>query len=299
MKKIYATLFIASFALTAQAQNAATPNADFEAWTHVSGFTAYDDPNNWTTLNSTTASFGVITCYKATAAGEFHAGAAALKLITKNAVIQTAQGIATTGTINTSNQSITGGIPYTGRPDSIVGWYRCSPVNNDAGFVQFMLLDGTGDTIGYAKFQASLTTTVSSYTRFSVPVTYWNANTPVTSQWIISSSAGNSGQQVNSTMWVDDLDLIFNPASVNEAQLQSGFRVGPSPASNEVLIRNAKKTKATITLYSVTGQRFASQPVNEELNALDVTKLASGIYLYSITDENGKLLLSSKISVQH
>lgn len=296
MKHVYSLLACAVITFSATAQNAATPNAGFETWTHVSGFTAYDDPNNWSTLNSTTSSFGAITCYKATTAGEYHAGAAGLKLVTKNVVIQVAQGIATTGTLNTTNQTITGGLAYTGRPDSIVGWYKCSPVNNDAGFVQFMLLGAASDTIGYAKLQAP-TTPVTTMTRFAVAITYSNANTPVTSQWIISSSAGSSGQQVNATIWVDDLDLTFAPASVLESQRTTGISLGPVPASQTLTVHNAQERKGKLVLYNTLGQSCASFDLAGKSTTIDVSTIPQGTYLYSVLDENNQLLQSAKLVI--
>lgn len=297
MKKIYVLLALLGSSSLLVAQNAATPNAGFEAWTHVSGFTAYDNPDNWSTLNSTTAPFGVITCYKATAGGEFHTGAAALKLITKNAVIQTANGIATTGTINTSNQTITGGIAFTARPDSIVGWYKCSPVSNDAGFVQFMLLDGSSDTIGYAKFQAPSTPT-ATFTRFAVAISYYNTQTPVTSQWICSSSAGSTNQQINATIWVDDLDLTYAPNSITEAGKQSGIKVGPVPAANELLITNRDQRKATLVLYNTLGQTCGTFPLEGASQKIDISAIAQGSYVYSVLGENRELLVNGKLLIQ-
>ena len=117
MKKIV-TLFFALlvFCGTTIAQNAATPNAGFENWTNFPGTVPYDDPDNWNTLNATTAAIpfaGTTTCSKATAIGEFHSGATAVKLVTKNIVGNFVNGIATTGIINTSAQTITDGIPFT------------------------------------------------------------------------------------------------------------------------------------------------------------------------------------------
>ncbi|HEV7230853.1 MAG TPA: hypothetical protein VGO45_05970, partial [Bacteroidia bacterium] len=207
---LFAALLISGTFLFSQ--NAATPNASFETWTHTSSTVAYDDATGWNDLNSTTAGFGKVTCYKATAAGDFHTGAAAMKLSTASVLGQNANGIATTGTINTSSQAITGGIAYTGRPDSIIGWYKSTPVGSDHGFVQLLLTGSSNtDTIGFAHFSTP-SAAVNSYTRFSVPMHYKSTNPVVTSQWILSSSAGNSGQQVGATIYLDDLDLIFNPA---------------------------------------------------------------------------------------
>jgi hypothetical protein len=299
MKKQY--FFFAAALLSAAftyAQNAATPNAGFETWTHTSSTVAYDDATGWNDLNSTTAGFGSVTCYKATAAGDFHSGTAAIKLVTTSVFGQNANGIATTGTINTSTQAITGGIAYTGRPDSIAGWFKSTPGSSDRGFIQ-LLLTGTSDTdtIGYVIFRAP-SSAVSSYIYFSAPVWYKSTNPVTKSQWILSSSKGASGQQVGTTIYVDDLNLVFNPAGIQEEELLTGFHVGPNPAMNTVQVFNTKLTRGYIALFEVSGRKVATYQVNEASNAIDVTGLPQGIFLYTIFDEQGKALNNGKLLIQ-
>ena len=89
----------------------ATPNPSFESWTHVTGLTTYDTPDNWDCANGATAITGTLTCYKATAAADIHSGTAAMRLITKQIGApfnQLAPGAATTGKINTTTQVIDG-----------------------------------------------------------------------------------------------------------------------------------------------------------------------------------------------
>jgi hypothetical protein len=299
MNKIYAFFAACFFAVVAlSAQNVATPNAGFENWTHTSGTVAYDDATSWSDLNSTTGGFGVITCYKASAAGDFHNGTYAMKLVTKSVLGQNANGIATTGTINTSTQAISGGIAYTGRPDSIVGYYKSTPVGSDHGFIQ-LLLSGTSDTdtIGYVRFKTPATA-VATYTRFAAKMWYKSTNPVTKSQWLLSSSAGNTGQQVNATLFVDDLDLVFPSTGIAEQELHSGFHIGPVPAQQELTVYNTRLTKAHITLYLVTGQVVANYPVNNASNVIDLSTFSSGSYLFKITDESGTALNNGKILVQ-
>lgn len=304
MKKI-STLFFAMF-LTAGfsfAQNAATPNPDFEAWTHTNGSVPYDDPNNWNTLNPTTANIpfvGDVTCYKATAAGEYHNGAAAVKLITKDIAGNLINGIATTATINTSSQTITGGIPFTARPDSIMGWYRATPVGADSGFIQFMLTGsgGDNDTIGYAIFRTG-SAPQTTFMRFSVPVTYHSSNAAMNSQWLLSSSAGASGQVENSTIWVDDLDLAITMVNTAKA-IETGITVAPNPVSNGFIkVLNMNSTPATLTLYDVFGRTCGSWKIAGNDTGIDVSTLAPGSYIYSVISEEGAHLQSSKLLISN
>src|SRR5665213_874841 len=120
MKKIFTLISLCS--VSATALFAQTPNAGFESWTHTSSITgSYDTPDSWNCANSQTAITGVISCLKATT---MHSGSFAVELITKqipSPFNQLVPGIVTTGSINATTQSITGGIAYTLKPDSIVG----------------------------------------------------------------------------------------------------------------------------------------------------------------------------------
>lgn len=290
------TISILSFGILS-AQNAATPNPSFETWTHTSGAASYDDPTGWSDLNSTTSGLGTVTCYKATAAGDFHTGAAALKLVTKSVFGTIANGICTTGSINTSTQSLSGGIAFTARPDSIVGWYKSTPAGADHGFVQ-LLLTGTSDTdtIGYIKFNTPAAA-VNTYTRFSVPMHYKSTNPVTNSQWLVSSSLGHTGQVVNATIFVDDLDLIFNPTGIQEEQA-GGFKTGPNPAATVFNVYNSRLTNAHIAFYAITGQLLQTVQLANLTNAIDISSFPQGPYLYTIFDEQGKALNTGKLIIQ-
>jgi len=296
MKKLYTTFFVFALYMGAVfSQNAATPNAGFENWTSATG---YSTPDNWNTLNATTYGLGAVTCLEATTAGDYHSGLAAIKLITCTVFTQAVQGVATTGTINTTTQKITGGIAYTERPDSIVGWYKSSPVSSDTGFVQFILYGSAStDTIGVGRFNVPVTA-VTAFTRFSKPIVYRNTDTPVTSQWILSSSKGSSGQQINSTIWVDDLDLIINSTgisnnSINEVQIKL-----MNPVSNEIVVYNKAQVNAKLKLVDVLGRNVGLYEINNPENKIDVSALNNGVYLYTIINDKGNVIVNSKLVIQ-
>lgn len=207
------TFFLFVFSIlsgTLIAQNPALPNPGFESWTQVGNRL---DPNNWKTLNPSTGILGIFT---ATRNSTPHSGSYAIELTTKSVFGQIANGIASTGTIITSPPyGVVGGIPYTGRPDSIAGWYKYTPSGTDSGFVQFMLQDSiTLDSIGYVRWETH-NVAVATYTRFTAPIHYNSSAIPNLSNWILSSSRGSS-PVVNSKLIIDDLELIFNPVVCNK-----------------------------------------------------------------------------------
>jgi hypothetical protein len=284
MKKIYAfTLLL--FACTSVFSQA-LPNPGFDNWTQVG---SYEDPDNWNTLNSATSGFGVLTCLKATGA-DIHSGAAAIKLITQFVLIQNANGLATTGTINIGNQTVDGGIPYTLRPDSITGWYTCDPQGNDFGFVDFSLLDANGtDTVGFAHFQTP-NAAVSAYTYFSIPITYYNANTPALSRCVMSSSAGVTSV-LNSVMIIDDLALVFNSTGVREPLFGKSY-VRYNAAAGKLNVHAGQDSK--VTVIDMTGKKVFEKKTVAGNSEFLLPVLPPGLYVYQLTDDRLKSFASGK-----
>jgi hypothetical protein len=300
MRKIYT--FISIFIISSSAIFAQVlPNADFEAWTNTPASfpaSAYDNPNSWNTLNSTTAGLGQITCYKETTAGGFHGGAAALKLVTKSIFGQVANGIATTGTINTASQTIGGGIAYTGRPDSIVGFYKYTSVTGDNGFVELQLLGAGGDTdtVGYVRF-VTPSSSVNNYTRFAAAVVYRNSNAVAKSIVICSSSKDATTHFAGSTIWVDDL-LVTNPFAGIEEPTKLDFVIWPNPASDYVVVKNPAMKKMSLEMFDITGRKIKAQNIYNAVNTIEVSSLPEGIYIYAISDDSKKLIRTGKLTIQ-
>lgn len=297
MKKIFTIISIISISASAVFSQA-LPNNGFEAWT-ANPTPAYDILTGWNTLNTLIGPLGTITCFKATAAGDFHTGAAALKLVTKTAALgQVANGIATTGTIDITKQGISGGIAYTGRPDSIVGYYKYTPVSTDNGFVQ-MILTGAGgdtDTVGIATFNTP-NTTVAAYVRFAAPFVYKSANTVAKSLCIISSSASATVHFEGSALFVDDLDLITKVTGVK--QLTSvNVTVGPNPTHDFVMVKNPEMEKTTLVIYDVTGRTMTQQIITDQSTTIYLNEYKNGMYFYSVSTVAGNLIKSGKIIVQ-
>jgi hypothetical protein len=278
-------LVFALFIITAGncvGQNA-TPNPGFENWTQVGN---YFNPDGWNNLNSQTAILGVLTCSRVTAASDVHTGSYAVKLTTRSVFGITANGITSTATlITTPPYGVTGGIPYALRPDSITGWYKYTPASpSDSGFFQFVLQGSAGDTIGYVKL-CTPNTTVSTYTRFSAPITYFSTATPTNSYWILSSSDG-ANPVVNSALFVDDLALVFNPtSSLNTPESSDVFSVHPNPVTNSITVQS--QPGSLICVFDYSGKLVTNTGAQSEQTELDVSGLSSGLYVVSITEANG------------
>lgn len=271
------------------AQNA-IPNPGFESWTSQG---SYDDCAGWGTIDQpvSSACFCKGTAVKTAVAGEFHGGLLAMKLKTISVFGQTAPGIAATGTINQSTQAVDGGVAYNLRPDSIVGWYRYAPVGTDTGSVDITLSQcssGTARTVvGHARFTKS--TSVTSYARFALPITYSLTTAPDTMVIILLSSS-TTAAQVNSTMFVDDLALIFNTTGITNNKLaNSSISIYPNPSNGNMTIKSATDL-GLVTVYNSLGEVVYNEKINSTQHQIDLSKQAAGIYILQTQGKYIKLI---------
>lgn len=297
MKSII-TSFIFIFYITfIQAQtNPATPNADFSLWTHNAA--GYDDAVSWNDLNSSTNILGIITCYKDST--NYHSAPYSVHLVTMQWTAILIPGAFTTGTINTISYTISGGLPYTLRPDSIIGWYEYSSVSGDNGDCEFYLFGAThADTIGKAFFSTP-TSNVTAWTRFSLPITYRSSSTPDTALWIFSSSINQANAKVGSQLFVDDLGLVFDSATgVKNITKNENISVGPNPTNGPISISNNSNSKSLVfTLFDITGRKVESDNITSGTSYLNLAAKQEGVYIYSIQDEQNAVIKTGKIVVQ-
>lgn len=285
---LLAALFLSGTAF-AQTQ---ISNADFENWTGDAG--AKDRPVDWEQLNHTLPSpldaFVPQTCFK-TQPG--YNSSTCLRLLTVSTFQGPANGIATTGTIDYNNQIVTGGVPFTDRPDSLTGYYKCSPASGDNGTVEITLMDNAGDTIGRALF-ATPGTAVSAWTYFSVPVVYAVSSAPDKAVALVSSSNGYTAV-VGSEITVDQLHLVYNPQAVTENTLSD---IDVITRENTVMLslNDSHLKNPQIEIYDLTGKIIYTQSLNNNQINYFTLNATTGIYIYRIiTDKNA---CSGKIFIQ-
>jgi hypothetical protein len=291
-KKLFLALTSALSFYFSNAQNA-IPNAGFESWTSQG---SYDDCAGWGTIDQpvSSACFCKGTAVKTSTAGEVHTGTYAMKLKTLSVFAQTAPGIAATGTINQTTQAIDGGVAYNLRPDSIVGWYRYTPAGTDTGSVEITLSrwntgTNTRDVVAHAKFTKN--TSVASYTRFSQPLVYSLSGAPDTMVVILLSSS-SSAPVVNSVMFVDDLDLIFNPTmGIAHNNIENSlFSVYPNPNNTGCITIKSSSELGAIVIYNSLGDIVSQTKSNNTQDQVDISKLPAGIYTIQVQEKYSKLL---------
>ena len=301
MKSIITSIIlIFSLSFLSAQSNKATPNAGLEYWTHYISTINYFNPDSgWATLNSTLSLFSTISCIKDSS--NPHGGKFDAQLVTQSVFAQTAPAALTTGTINTTNKTISGGIPYTLRPDSMIGWYHYLSVSGDNGDCEFYVFGANhADTIGQAFFKTP-TSTVTPWTRFSLPIKYKSAATPDTALWIFSSSLSATSAQVGSQLFVDDLGLVFHDSTVGVRNINNydNLEVWPTPTRGPLSINNGSGSGFLLfTMVDITGRKVEEERITAGMNNFDLTVLAAGMYIYLIQDGNNAVVKTGKIVLQ-
>jgi len=229
MKKIYTLIGIFTFGATLTFAQQQLENPGFETWDNLGS--ASEEPAEWSSLKTADALAAQAPKVLFQDAGR--TGGFSIKLVTGSAFGIPANGMITNGRVHADFTPSNGYVytetsdskwntPFSSFPDSLVGYYKYTPVGSDPGKVEIILHTGTngqmpengtaGNRVGRARFDFSVAQ--SNWTRFSVPFHYYNHNTP---QYILSvlTSGDSTMSTPGTTAWFDDIELIYNTITTN------------------------------------------------------------------------------------
>lgn len=292
-------LTTAMIALSGSAQQ--IPNGDMETWT-ISGSLSPDGEflTDWSTVNNSVpdAQAWLLspTCLQEST--DIHGGSHAVHLTTVAAPLPgfpNVNGIITNGDINETTYAVENGIAFTARPDSLVGYFKAIPVGTDFATIEFVLKDGNEDTLGWARFEAP-NALVSNYTRFSVPVVYTSTATPTTAVALLSASDGFNSV-IGSQLWVDDLELVYNPVGIEEldATNSSAWYNG---RSIELNLTKVKSKIVNVTVIDLTGKIvYSDMHAGGDKHIIPVS-VSNGLYFVKISNGTQAHTLKLVISNQ-
>lgn len=318
MNKTFTTLLSLSVSLFTFAQTQIT-NGGFENWGGNTSPGIAAEPTGWYSnkSGSNVAKLGPTICFQDNTVK--HSGNASVRVETLNYLGTAVNGAVTTGVINAPNTTKSNGYigtvnyssssdirrtAFTGRPDSIVGWYQyTSGGAGEQGKVTAILhnnnyfdpetpttyhADPTADKVARALFLSTPSTNVSTWTRFSVPFVYTSSGTPSYIMINITCSANQSTTITGSKMWVDDISFIYNSVtSVKDVDLEKNAKVYYFEKNLYVDFGSKTPEQSTIDLYDVTGQVVLSQKIeSSSLNTIDVSSLKTGIYMYKVSGKS-------------
>lgn len=315
MNKTFTAILSLSISLFSVGQTQIT-NGGFETWGNAAPGVAAE-PTGWYSnkSGSNVAKLGPQICFQDNTIKR--SGSSSVRVETNSYFGTAVNGAITTGVINAPNTTKSNGYigtvnyssaadvrrtAFTGRPDSIVGYYQyTSGGAGEQGKVTAILhnndyfdpetptsyhADPTADKIARATFFTPIAS-IAAWTRFTAPFVYTSSVTPAYIMINITSSANQATTITGSKMWIDDISFIYNSVtSIKEIDFDKNVKVYYFDKTIYVDFINKNMEQSTIEIYNATGQLVSSQQIeNNSSNTINVSALKQGIYIYKL---NGK-----------
>lgn len=287
MKRKFILLFsfVLLISITSFAQTP-VPNGDFEDWTDTITV------QNWSTNNYDIG--GILFYTFVHRSADAHGGTYAAKIETINIpVLGDMGGIVTLGSYDMLT-GISGGIPISGKPLSLEGYLKYSPVNSDTMAIIVLMTKwngGSRDTLFYNGIMAF--SAIPSYNVFDIPITYNPPSSSPDTVNIIAVSSAGYAPQVGSTLYIDDLTFIY-AAGVDEYAGENTISVFPNPTSGFVNIL-LDGNDNTVNVYNIIGEEIFSRQTSLKNLNIDLSEFPAGVYMLEVT--NGYMKHFQKIIV--
>lgn len=216
-------------------------NPGFEEWETLSAILM--EPVNWSTIKTADddfiASVAPVTFEQSTDA---RSGNYALRLYNVNAFGVVATGAITNGRFHAEfdiNKSysfsdttdVRWHLPFTARPDSLAGWFKFFPQENDKAQFKVILhvkeckmpeFGTFPNWVGMAQFRTEPGVTYENWTRFSVPFEYFQDINPRYLLCVVNSGDSTSAV-AGSWLLADDLELIYGSSGLKDPQMPATF----------------------------------------------------------------------------
>jgi hypothetical protein len=284
MRKLYTIILTVAFVIfITPAAFAQVANAGFENWTNGS-------PDGWDALTNINMP-GILVAINITRVTDAHTGTYALR----GDVINSSGAY---DPVLFSGQN-GGGTSYTGRDAAFTGYYKFVPSASGDKFEIDVITFKNGWTTGIiGSGIIDITASATSYTKFSVPITYISSSTPDSVLVMFTISGGSSGNGTVGSYFIID-DLAFGAGTgVEERGNNQPFVFSlnqnyPNPFNPSTIISYQVPSDGMVSLkvYDLVG-REVSTLVNGVKSAGNYTatfnaaNLPSGVYFYKLQAGN-------------
>lgn len=318
MKRTFTILsFLLSLTTFSQTQIA---NGGFENWENVGTSTEEPTDFNSNKTGSSTAQIGPQTCFRDGSIK--HTGSYALRLENKTVPVvgTVVNGNATTGVTNAPSTSKADGylgtvnyssstdirrLSFTGRPDSIVGWYQyTSGGTGEQGKVTAILhnnnyfdpetpttyhADPTSDKIARATYLTP-TGTSAVWKRFTAPFVYTNAGNPTYIMVSMTPSNNQLTTFAGSKMWIDDISFIYNTVTSVKDIDKGTFKVFYNDRVLFIDLSNKGEGQSTLNVTDLTGKTIFSNSLEKgKMNEVKLPySISNGMYLYQVNTSDSQ-----------
>lgn len=271
-------------------------NGNFEQWDSIDG---YANPRNWYTLNELIA-FGFQATTEMTT--DAHSGSYAVKLQSKDGQFADLSGVICTGPIlDASGQPDFSKmkIPFNKRPSALRFFYKATFNIPDTAALGYFLTKWNAttqetDTIGMAQIEIGQTS--STYKQAVVNFQYFSNATPDSAFFIASSSKDGFNPTVGSTLYLDDMDLLYYAVGVNETDANlNRLTVWPNP-TNAAIHVSADEKILNINIFDIEGKLVYAAKHNDTEYQADLSNLKEGLYI--LQTEHASSINRTKILIK-
>lgn len=193
------------------------------------------------------------------------------------------------------------------RPDQIEFYYKYLPVNGDTAQVSGLLFNYPDsitiwdpdwhtyiDTVGIAN--GIITGTVENYTQYLFDFEYFTTDIPEYLNVYFSSNhngsqffSANAHAHAGTTLWVDDVELIYLSTSSEHILQDSDVRIYPNPVIDNFQV----DVPSNISVQSIQVHDFSGRQVitlNPQNRFHTLNDLPAGMYFLTLHTANGNVV---------
>lgn len=296
MKNLILSVILIIFILPVTIYGQQLENAGFENWENAG--TVKDEPVDWSTIKTCDdpgiASVAPVTFDRS---DDAHTGNYSLKLYNLAVFGIIATGAITNGRFHAEfnlDESYSFTLaddpkwhtPFTWRPDSLVGWFKFFP--NDDDRAQFKVIlhvdecklpeNGTlPNWVGMAVYVTEPGVTFDTWTRFSVPFDYYQDILPEYELTVLNS--GDSTTAVDSSyLLVDDLSLVYPASGLPDRPIAEPFLTVYGNSLIIDLKNESEYLEQWFYLIDVAGQTVLSLKLDGDRISLP-DRISEGVYV--------------------
>lgn len=237
------------------------PNPGFENGTNISM------ADGWNSINSLVV---IPNVYPFLRVADAHSGQYGALLTTVSGFGTTIPGVLSLGHVEMGN--VSGGIPFSSRPDYLDIYYKHPTTGNAQAHVVFTKYSaGKRDTIAYGGFMAD--SDVNQYILKKIPIHYFSSAQPDTMNVVFLTDPSVSGD----SLFIDDLQFDYlNAIGTINAKVE--MKVFPNPSNSTFYFLETLKHDGFI--YTATGQLI--KKVSAYSTNIDLSVFSDGVYCFKV-----------------
>lgn len=311
MKRFLSLFMILFFVVVATYAQQQYENGGFEEWEDVGLGVDLMEPVNWSSVKTSDLdNLNPLAPVIWGISDDAHSGDHSVHLFSVGTLGIVATGMVTNGRVHADLNPNLGYVytvqndsrwnsPFTARPDSVVGWYKCNPVEGDFGAVKVALhvddlqIPGDESNLVAMAYLELPSQTISEWTRFAVAFEYYKDINPDYHLTILYSGNGTEAL-ADSEAWFDDVEFVYNPESVGENKL-GNLLVYSSYGRITISVKGQDIDEYQIVVSDLMGRQVFDGKLQRGENLQISNGIAKGIYIVSAI--NGNRNLSRKIVV--